>query len=185
MIQQDIKEDLTQQDINALVEECGTLIDKLQVLTRLKFTAYRKKKNYKTLNAIADNIFRFSKMHPPKTLETIFNRSKEVRDEKDCEYVTLLVLRNIVADVADFQTDKDAQATLESARYLTAFNRVLRCSIWLGSGHYDESYRHIAVSLYKKINELGLLDTLERLVYITRNLEYYYMKHYNEYAKTE
>lgn len=174
MTQQEIKRDLTQQDIDALERERRTLTDKLAELINTDASIIDKKKNKETLMAIADDIYSFSMLEFKEYhLKALNGASNE-----DCELVALLALKDVIWAVFDEKLCDGKTvlaASLESARYLAVFNRVRRLSVWGNSKHCHESYKQIALSLTLKIIDYGLPETLHRLYEINKALESHYM----------
>lgn len=176
MKQQEIKRDLTQQEVDALERERRTLTGKLAELINTDTSIIHKRKNKKTLMAISDNISSFSIMEFKEYhLKALKGASKE-----DCELVALSALKDVIWAVFDEKPSlRDGKtflaASLESARYLTVFNRVCRCGVWGNSEYCHESYEQIGLSLREKILDYGLHETLYRLYEINEALESHYM----------
>lgn len=176
MTQQEIKRDLTQQEVDALERERRTLTDKLVELINTDTSIIHKKKNKKTLMAISDDICSFSIME----LKEYHLKAFKGASKEDCELVALLVLKDVIWVVFDEKPSLcDGKtvlvASLESARYLAAFNRVCRCALWGNSEYCHESYEQIGLSLAQKTLDYGLHETLYRLYEINEALESHYM----------
>lgn len=176
MTQQEIKRDLTQQDIDALNRERRTLMDNLSEVIKTDTSIIHKKKNKETLKAIAGEISSYSKLEFGEyQLKALKGASKE-----DCELVALLALKDVIWGVFDEKPSLGdgnitLVATLESARFLAVFNRVNRLAVWGNSEFCHKTYKQIALYLTQKIIDCGLCETLHRQYEINKALESHFM----------